>query len=205
MKETTKSFIKIGKFARDLGISRQTLYNWKKQGRFEFVKVGKHNAVSLHTYYEFMGIKEKKEEKVVIYSRVSSTANKSNLEAQANRLKDFCIAKGYNIHKIVKEFGSGLNDHRAQLLKLLEEQDFTKLVVEHRDRLTRSGFNYIKTMLETNGIVVEVVNEAEDNEEDIIQDFVAIVTSYCARIYGRRRSKRKTEKLIKALKENNDD
>jgi len=194
-----EQYIKLTKFARDLGVTKQTLYRWKRLGRLDFVKIGSMNGVTKATYNDFLNIKEDKEAKVVIYCRVSSSANKKNLETQVERMKGYCIANGYQIHKVVKEFGSGLNDTRKGLIKILQEQDCTKIVVEHKDRLTRSGFNYIKTLLEHNNITVEVVNMAEDNEEDIIQDFIAIITSYCARIYGKRRSKRKTEKLIKDL------
>ena len=72
-------------------------------------------------------------------------------------------------------------------------------MIEHKDRLTRIGFNYIETLLKKDGKEIEVVNNAEDDKENIIQDFVSIITSYCARIYGNRRSKRKTEQLIKEL------
>jgi predicted site-specific integrase-resolvase len=121
------------------------------------------------------------------------------LENQANRLQQYCIAKGYQIHKVIKEFGSGINDNRPLLTKLLSSGDFTKIVIEHKDRLTRIGFNYIETLLKKEGKEIEVVNNAEDDKENIIQDFVSIITSYCARIYGNRRSKRKTEQLIKEL------
>ncbi len=73
------------------------------------------------------------------------------------------------------------------------------IVVEHKDRLTRFGFNYIKILLDKSGKTVEVVNEAEDGKQDLMQDFVSIITSFCARLYGLRRSKRKTEQLIKEL------
>lgn len=49
---------------------------------------------------------------------------------------------------------------------------------------------------------IEIINESENDKEDLIQDFVSIITSFCAKIYGQRRSKRKTEKLIQQLKEN---
>jgi len=61
------------------------------------------------------------------------------------------------------------------------------------------GFNYLEVLLNKNNKKIEVVNFVDTDEEDIIQDFVSIITSYCARIYGKRRSKRKTEKLIKEL------
>ena len=196
-------FIKISKVAEELGVSRQTLWRWKWNGDLNFHKFANcpMNFISIEDFNKLKGIQENKEEKIVIYARVSSSVNKTNLETQVERLKAYSIAKGYKIHKIVKEFGSGLNDSRKGLCKLLENQDFTKIVVEHKDRLTRSGFNYIKTCLEKNGKQIEVVNEAEDDESSIIQDFVAIITSYCARIYGKRRSQRKTEKLIRELKE----
>lgn len=136
----------------------------------------------------------------VIYARVSSSENRNNLESQAKRLEQFCLAKGWIINEIVKECASGLNDNRPKLIKILSERKATRLVVEHKDRLTRFGFNYIKTLYPECEIIV--VNESED-KEDLIEDFVSLVTSFCARIYGKRRSKRNTEKLIREL--NQDD
>lgn len=136
----------------------------------------------------------------VIYARVSSSENRNNLESQAKRLEQFCLAKGWIINEIVKECASGLNDNRPKLIKILSERKATRLVVEHKDRLTRFGFNYIKTLYPECEIIV--VNESED-KEDLIEDFVSLVTSFCARIYGKQRSKRNTEKLIREL--NQDD
>lgn len=177
-----------------------TLWNWKKSGRLEFHKIGSMNFVDVETYNKFLGIQELKDDRTVIYCRVSSTANKSNLETQKQRLISYCNAKGYKVEKVVTEFGSGLNDKRPKLEKLLKEQDFSRLVVEHKDRLTRFGFNYINVLLNKNNISVEVVNCDVTDEQDLIQDFISVITSFCARIYGQRRSKRKTEQLIEELK-----
>ena len=87
-------------------------------------------------------------------------------------------------------------------MKILTDKKATRLVVEHKDRLTRFGFNYIKTLFSECEIVV--VNEVE-SKEDLFEDFVSLVTSFCARIYGRRRSRRKTEELIKKLGEGDND
>jgi len=197
-------FIRISKLAKDLGITKVTLYNWHKQGRVEFVKPydNNFNFVTQEEYNRLLGIKEDKEQKVIIYTRVSSTANKSNLENQLRRLVDYCNAKGYKVVKAIKEFGSGINDKRPQLEKLLQNLDFTLLVVEHKDRLTRFGFNYLDLFLKSHNKKIEIVNNVDTDEEDLIQDFVSIITSYCARIYGKRRSKRKTERLIKELQDN---
>lgn len=80
--------------------------------------------------------------------------------------------------------------------------DFTKIVVEHKDRLCRHGFNYIETLLNKENKTIEVVNQPLDDKEDLMNDFVSIVTSYCARIYGSRRTKRKTEQIINELSKN---
>jgi predicted site-specific integrase-resolvase len=133
----------------------------------------------------------------VIYARVSSSENKSNLESQALCISQFCNAKGWVINEIIKECGSGLNDNRPKLEKILKERKATRIVIEHKDRLTRFGFNYIRALFPECEIVI--INEVASDKEDLIQDFISIVTSYCARIYGNRRSKRKTEILIKQL------
>lgn len=194
--------IKLSKFAKDLGITKMTLWNWKYAGKIQFHKIGSMNYIDQDTYDKFMG-KKKLDEFTVIYARVSSTTNKTNLESQRDRLVAYCNGKGYKVNKVITEFGSGLNDKRPQLEKLLKEQNFTRIVVEHKDRLTRFGFNYIETLLKATGREIEVVNVVTADQEDIVQDFVSVITSFCARIYGKRRSKRKTETLIKELSENN--
>lgn len=191
--------IKLSKAAKLLGVSKMTLWNWKWANKIQFYKIGSMNFMKPEDVNALLGIIEKKNEEVVIYCRVSSTINKTNLETQKERLISYCNAKGYKVSKVVTEFGSGLNDKRPKLEKLLVEQDFTRLVVEHKDRLTRFGFNYLERLLNKNGIAIEVVNNVEGEKEDIIQDFVSVITSFSARIYGQRRSKRKTEQLIKHL------
>lgn len=133
---------------------------------------------------------------VVVYARVSSSENKTNLDSQADRVCQFCSASGLVVSQVVKECASGLNDNRPKLMSILTNKQVTHIVVEHKDRLTRFGFNYIKELF--SGKII-VINEVVESETDLMQDFVSLVTSFCARLYGQRRSKRKTEKLIAAL------
>lgn len=193
---------KLSAAAKILDVTVPTLYNWRLSRKIEFIQSPTgYNYLSEKQIRELSGQQiEPKNEKVVIYCRVSSTINKKNLETQKQRLISYCNAKGYQVSQIVEEFGSGINDRRPKLEKLLKDQDFTKLVVEHKDRLTRLGFNYIQTLLKKNDIEIEVVTNVDTDQEDIIQDFVSIITSYCARIYGKRRSRRNTERLIAELK-----
>ena len=111
----------------------------------------------------------------------------------------YCAAKGYQVHQVVKQVGSGVNDSRPKFLKLLADPSITVIVVEHKDRATRFGFRYLETLLQRQGRRVEVVNLAENGREDLVADLVAIVYSFCARLYGQRRAKRKTETIEREL------
>jgi len=140
-----------------------------------------------------------KSEFVVTYSRVSSSENKSNLERQSKRLVCFCNAKGWKVDLEVQEIGSGLNDNRKKLLSVLEKGQASKIVVEHKDRLARFGVQYIVSLCKHINCELVIINNTETVKEDLVQDFVSVITSFCARLYGQRRNKRRTEKLIKEL------
>jgi len=125
-----------------------------------------------------------------IYTRVSAAENKDNLEGQANRLRDYCAAK------VSSSMGGERNwfrskRHSPKLLKLLTDPSVSVIVVEHKDRLTRFGYNYLEQLLKVQDRRIEVIILAEDGKEDLIQDFVSIVTLLCTPVC-QRRSKRKT-------------
>ena len=141
---------------------------------------------------------------VCIYARVSSSENKDNLERQKERLVSYCNAKGYKVSKIITEIGSGLNDERKKLESILMDKSINLIVVEHKDRLARFGLNYIQKLLELDNRKIEIINPQTNDEDDLMQDFVSIITSFTARLYGRRHSKRITEKVIKEVSDNNE-
>ena len=130
---------------------------------------------------------------------VSSAENKDNLDRQATRLTQYAIAKGYQIVYIIKEVGSGLNDNRKKRELLLLKDDYDILLVEHKDRLGRFGTHYMDILLRRLGVNLEIVNLADNGRDELMQDLVAIITSFAARLYGQRRAKRKTEKIVEAL------
>jgi predicted site-specific integrase-resolvase len=133
-----------------------------------------------------------------IYSRESSSENKAALQSQTDGLRKYAQAKGWVLVKVVEEFGSGVNDQRKKLTALLKQRDYDVLLVEHKDRLTRFGFSWFETICPFR---IEVVNRAEDQTSDLMQDLVAILTSFSARLYGQRRGRKKTEAAIKAIQE----
>ena len=187
---------KLSEYAKVHGVTYRTAYNHFKRGLIE-------NAYQLPTgrvvIPDSTNIEHVKDDYVITYARVSSSENKNNLQTQSQRLIDFCNAKGWTTSENITEIGSGVNDNRKKLLKILQEEKATKLVVEHKDRLTRIGFNFIQEACKKFGCEIVIVNNVEGEREDIIQDFVSIITSFCSKLYGQRRSKRKTEMLIKEL------
>ncbi len=188
--------LKISEYAKINRVTSRTIWNWIKQGRIKtkYTDTGRVRVI----------VESDKEKQVAIYTRVSSTENKENLKAQTERLINYCNAKGYKVTKVVSEIGSGLNDQRPKLEKLLCDNNIDIIVVEHKDRLARFGINYIQKLLKLNNREIEIVNNIEAEKEDLIQDFISVITSFCARIYGQRRTKRKTEKLIQELINNNE-
>ena len=189
--------MKLSVYAHQLGISYRTAWRWFKAGKITGFQAD--TGTIIVTEPTVVTATTAVHQKIAIYTRVSAAENQDDLEGQAKRLLDYCAAKGYQVSAVVKEIGSGVNDTRPKLLKLLTNPSIGLIVVEHKDRLTRFGFNYLEQLLAMQGRQIEVINLAENGKEDLIQDLVSIVTSFCARLYGQRRSKRKTERIIAEL------
>lgn len=190
--------MKLSKYAKNHGLTYRTAYNHFKAGLIENAYQLPSGTVIIKDVAENVNSLPK-ELKVATYARVSTSENKSNMETQSDRIVSFANAKGYKISKIVKEIASGLNDKRPKLIDLLNDKSIDIIIVEHTDRLTRFGFNYIQTLMELDGRKIEVINPPSNDKEDLLEDFISVITSFCARIYGQRRSKRNTEKLISEL------
>jgi putative resolvase len=193
--------MKLKDYARQQGISYRTAWRWWKAGKLPGHQM---DTGTILIAPATLSPGEEKALRVVIYARVSSAENTSTLDSQAERLVAYCAARGYQVTKVIKEVGSGVNDARPQLLALLEDQAIGLIVVEYKDRLTRFGFRYLETLLKTQGRAIEVVNQAENGTEDLLVDLTAIVYAFCARLYGQRRAKRKTEVLVRVLEATRD-
>lgn len=186
--------MKLIDYAHKMGISYKTAWRWFKAGKIQ----GKQMDTGTILITEDEPI-QTLPLKVAIYTRVSSAENKSDLDSQAERLLAYCAARGYQVAKVVKEVGSGINDSRPKFLALLEDQRIGMIVVEQKDRATRFGFRYLETLLKTQGRAIEVVNHAENSTEDLLADLTSIIYSFCARLYGQRHAKRKTERIVQEL------
>lgn len=198
--------MKLSEYARRVGVTRFTAHRWFHDGKIP----GAYQLPSGLIYVpDTIFDTEKPEPKglTVVYARVSSSElRKTNLETQAERLAQFAIANGWVVDKVIKEVGSGLNDERKKLTDLLRSDvKIARIIVEHQDRLTRFGFNYLQILADKMGFEIVVVNPTMTDNEDLMQDFASIVTSFCSRLYSRRRAKRQAEKIIQSLREEEPD
>ena len=116
---------------------------------------------------------------VALYARVSSADQKEDLERQLQRLKDYAASRGYQVTKIVSELASGLNESRPKFLKLLTDASIGVIVVEHRERATRFGLTYIEQLMQ--GRLLEVIFPS-DTDNDLVDDFIAVIASMASRI-----------------------
>ena len=198
-----KEYIKASEYAKKMSLNVRTVYRYYHNGKIKGYQDKETGTIFILNPFKNENNEDNLKNKVVLYARVSSSENKINLESQLEKLRLFASAKGYQIVKEIKDIGSGLNDNRSKLNELFEKElnNFEILLVEHKDRLTRFGFNYIDILLKSHNKKIEVINLVDNNKEDLIQDFVSVITSFCARIYSQRISKRKVEKLIKELED----
>lgn len=186
--------------AKMLGITPWTLRLWIRQGKVPGIK-----SASGRLYLPDWWVAEQvgtappsTAVRCAIYARESSSENQAALESQTQGLTQYAQARGYLIVRIVREFGSGVSDERKLLHALLDKRDFDVLLVEHKDRLTRFGFHWFERLAP---FKIEVVNTAENQINDLMEELVAILTSFSAQLYGPRRGRKKTQAAIRALKE----
>ena len=193
--------MKLSRYAKEvLGVSYQTAWRWWKAGKLPHpAHQTATGTVIVHYSGDKIDHKGRPADVAAIYARVSSGEKKAELDTQAQRLTQYAAAKGYRVAHIIKEIGSGINDSRPKLTRLLQLTDYGILLVEHKDRLARFGTNYLELLLCQLGVRLEIINTAENVQDELMMDLIAIITSFCARIYGRMRSTRKTERLIAEL------
>ena len=133
----------------------------------------------------------------IAYARVSSSDQKADLDRQKLRLLEHAQREGWILDSVVTEVGSGLNGTRRRLLKALAAPRLGWLVVEHRDRLARFGFEMVDALLRGRGGGVVVI-EPREVDDDLVRDMTEVLTSMCARLYGRRSARRRAKNAVEA-------
>ena len=190
---------------RRLGISFITLKRWIYSGKIRAVKTPTGRWMIPESEIERIigGKAGAKEVRAVIYARVSSSDQKSDLERQIQYLTQYCLAKGYGVVDILSDVASGLKTNRRGLLKLFNyvvNKQVDVIVITYKDRLTRFGFEYLEYFFKQYGVRIETVygEEPKDTYQELVEDLLAIVTSFAGKLYGMR--SRKKKKLVHGFK-----
>ena len=134
----------------------------------------------------------------VVYARVSSADQKADLDRQVARVTAWATSQGLTVGRVVSETGSALNGHRRKFLALLRDPSVTVIAAEHRDRFARFGAEYVEAALSAQGRRLLVVDPAEV-DDDLVRDVTEILTSLCARLYGRRAAADRAARAVSAL------
>lgn len=196
--------VSIGKFAKMVGVTTTTLRRMHQSGDFIPYHVTKGGT----RYYSMEQLKEFSNapatEKLVIgYCRVSTPAQKDDLQTQVDNVKSYMYAKGYKF-EIITDVGSGINYKKKGLRELVNKinnHEVSTVVVLYKDRLIRFGFELLEYFCEINGVNIEIIDNTEQSkEQELTDDLIQIITVFANRLYGQR--SKKTKKLIDEIKEN---
>jgi putative resolvase len=135
---------------------------------------------------------------VVLYAGVSAYDQRSDLDRQVARLLGWAVGRGVGVVEVVTEVGSGMNGRRPMLRRLLADPTVAMIVVEHRDRLARFGVEHLEAALSAQGRQLVVVNPGETTEttDDLVWDMGEVLTSMCARLYGRRGARNRALRAV---------
>lgn len=193
--------LSIGSVACLLGVCTKTLRRWDSRGTFkaDLRTQGNHRRYKKSRILNMLRKEEHSPLHVncALYGRVSSSRQKKSgdLRRQLQSLERFSLEKGYHVKKMYSDVGSGLNDKRKGLLKLLKDASlgkFEKVIVKYNDRLARFGLQVIKEYLQSWNVQLEVIHpNVVDNSPhaDLITDLTAILYSFMGKLYRMRRDK----------------
>ena len=189
----------LATWAHRNGVARVTAYRWFRSGVLPVParRVGRLILVDDPTVVMQMA------GRTAVYARVSSADQKADLHRQVARVTAWASDEQIPVDKVVTEVGSALNGHRRKFLALLRDPSITRIVVEHRDRFCRFGSEYVQAALAAHGRELVVVDSSEV-DDDLVRDMTEILTSMCARLYGKRAAANKAKRAIAATTDSPD-
>jgi putative resolvase len=213
---TGNNLININQAAQLLGVDMTTLRYWDKTDKLKPQRtVGGHRRYLLSDIKKLQGISEGKLEdsadinKTAVYSRVSSheQKQKGDLERQKGRLLEYCVKKKYEVMYIFEEVGSGMSDTRAKLGRLCdvaEKREISKVIVEHKDRLTRFNFKIYERYFKSLGIEIIIVEQTlpKSYEAELVEDIMSLVASSSSKVYGKRSAENRKKKKALVYEDN---
>lgn len=186
--------LRVHEFAARIGKSVSTVRRWDREGRLPAQR-----TPSGERYYtqadiqKALGI-QPKQRKIIVYCRVSSNSQKTDLESQVKAMEQFCLGRGLAVDEWVEEIGSGLNFKRKKFLELMtkiEEGEVSQLIIAHKDRLSRFGFDYFEYYAQQHNCEIVIANQKSlSPEQEMVEDLLTIIHCFSSRLYGLRKYKK---------------
>lgn len=178
-----------------IGRTTQTLQRWDRLGLLKAQRTPTNRRYYTHDQYLQVIGQKAKDQKIVAYCRVSSAAQKNDLASQKTAVEQFCIAAGKPIGLWLQDIGSGLNYRRQNfvaLMEMVERGEVSEIVIAHKDRLVRFGYEWFEKFCRDHGTALTVMNaETLSPEEEMTQDWLSIIHCFSSRLYGLRKYKKK--------------
>src|SRR5215469_13729647 len=178
-------------FGQMIGRTVNTLQKWDRKGVLQAHRSPTNRRYYTHDQYlAYRGLLAPESGKVIVYARVSSAGQKPDLANQVAALHAYCAEHGYQPDEWVEEIGSGLNYQRKRFNHLLEQIELgqvRRLIIAHKDRLVRFGFEWFAAFCARHGTELLIVNgDTLSPEQELVQDLLSIVHVFSARLYGLR-------------------
>ena len=193
----------IGEAAKRLGKTVKTLQRWDRNGLLVAMKTPTgRRTYTLEMLRAAMGVADVPSDRIAVaYCRVSSQSQRPDLKNQRRVVEDFCVAKGLANVEFIEEIGGGLNFKRPLFLNLIDSivaSEVSHLIVAHKDRLARFGFELLSHLCKSHGCQLLVIDSEQLSPEvEMTQDLMTIVHCFSSRLYGLRNYKKSLKAALK--------
>lgn len=188
-------------FAELIGKSVSTLQRWDREGRLKSNRALTNRRYYTHIQYlEYIGQRATTTTKNIAYYRVSSAGQKNDLVNQRKAIEDFCVAKGIDVSLWLSDIGSGLNykrKHFISIMEMVERGEVSKLIIAHKDRLIRFGYEWFEGFCKNHGTEIVIMNiQSLSPQEEMTKDLMSIIHCFSSRLYGLRKYKNEIDKIV---------
>ncbi len=187
--------VRLREWAESQGVHYQTAWKWFRDGTLPVPAVKTASGTILVLSEQAGGAGGG----LGLYARVSSHDQRADLDRQVARLSAWAAQAGTSVVRVEAEVGSGMNGSRSKLRRLLADPTVTTVVVEHRDRLARMNAELVEAALSAHGRRLVVLDPGEV-DDDLVRDMTEVLTSFCARLYGRDSARNRAEKALRCAK-----
>jgi predicted site-specific integrase-resolvase len=191
-----KSTYSPQEFGQLIGRKTKTLQKWDREGKLKAHRSPTTNRryYTHDQYLQYRGLVAQEQGVTIVYTRVSGVAQKPDLANQIEALETYCQQHAITVDEWLSDIGSGLNYKRKQfnrLMELVELGQVRRIVIAHKDRFVRFGYGYFEAFCQRHKTEIIVMNGEEMSpEQELVQDLIAIITVFGARLHGLRSYKK---------------